>query len=54
MYDHTYPTSWKKQFCRYFLHAFSTAEILKRHINDYFNINGKQLITMPKIGEYLD
>ena len=31
----------------------STADILKSHFNDYFKINGKQMIKMPKIGEYV-
>ena len=39
MYDH---------FCRYCLQFFSPEEILKRHIKDHFEINGKQIITMPK------
>ena len=38
----------KKHFCRYCLQAFSTKEILKRHIKDCFKINGKQRIIMPK------
>ena len=42
MYDHTY--------C---LQAFSTEEILKRHIKDCFKINGKQMVTIPKKGEYV-
>ena len=46
MYDHTLHRG-RKKFCRY-LHAFSTEEILKRHINDCFKINGKQIIIMPK------
>ena len=29
-------------FYRYCLQGFSTAEILKHHINDWFKINGKQ------------
>ena len=35
------------------LHAFITEEILKHHIKDYFKINGKQKINMPKKGEYV-
>ena len=42
----------KKHFCCNCLQAFSTDEILKPHFKDYFQINGKQRITMPKIGEY--
>ena len=44
----------KKHFCRYCLQAFSTEEILKRHIKDCFKINGKQRIIMPKKGEYVN
>ena len=47
---------WKhpelKHFCRYCLHAFSIEEILKCHVKDYFKINGKQKIKVPKKGEY--
>ena len=43
----------RKHFCRYFLQDFSKAEILKSHVNDCFKINGKQMIKMPKIGEYV-
>ena len=42
----------KNIFCRYYLQAFSTEEILKRHIKGCFKINGKQKIIMPKKGEY--
>ena len=35
-------------FCRFYLKAFSTEEILKRHFKDCFQINGKQRIKMPK------
>ena len=45
MYDHTLHCD-KKHFCRYFLQAFSTEGILKRHIKDCFKINGKQKIMM--------
>ena len=37
----------------YCLHAFITEETLKRRIKDYFKINGKQTIKMPKKGEYV-
>ena len=37
-----------ENFCRYYLQAFSTEEILKHHIKDSFKINGKQRIIMPK------
>ena len=42
-----------KQFCCYCLQAFSTEEILKGHIKDFFKINGKQRIIMPKKDEYV-
>ena len=32
----------RKNFCRYCFHAFMTKEILKRHIKDYFKINGEK------------
>ena len=47
MYDHTLDHG-KKHFCRYCLQAFSTEEILRRHIKDCYKINGKQRIIMPK------
>ena len=40
-------------FCRYFLQAFSTEEILKRHIKVWFKRDGKQRIIMLKKGEYV-
>ena len=43
----------RKRFCRYCLHASITEEILKRHIKDCFNINGKQRVMMSKKGEYV-
>ena len=42
---------WKKHYCRYFLHAFITGEILKCYIKDCFNVNGKETIKKPKKGE---
>ena len=51
MYDHLLHRG-RKHFCHYCLHAFITEEILKHHIKDCFNINGKQTIKMPKKGEY--
>ena len=33
--------------------AFTTEEVLKRHIKDSFKINGKETINMPKKGEYV-
>ena len=38
----------KKHFCRYYLHAFSTWEILKRHIKECFKINDKKRIIKHK------
>ena len=52
MYDHSLHRG-RKHFCRYFLYAFITEEILKRDIKDYFKINGKQTIKMPKKGKYI-
>ena len=43
----------RKHFCRFCLQAFSTEEILKRHIKDFFKIIGKQRIKFPKKGEYV-
>ena len=40
MYGHTLHRG-RKHFCRYCLQAFSTEEILKCHVKDCFNINGK-------------
>ena len=40
----------KKHFC-YYLLAFSTEEMLKRCITDWFKNNGKQRIKMHKKGE---
>ena len=50
MHDHSLHRG-RRHFCRYFLHAFITEKILKRHIKDCFKINGKQTIKMPKKGE---
>ena len=52
MYDHTLHRG-RKHICLYCLQAFSTAKILKSHVNDLFNINGKQMVKMPKKGEYV-
>ena len=43
-YDHTVHRG-RKHFCRYCFQAFKTAETLKRHIIDCFQINGKQRIS---------
>ena len=53
MYDNSLH-SRKKYFCHYCLHAFIKEEILKRHIKDFFKINNKQKIKMPKKGEYVN
>ena len=50
MYDHLLHRG-RKHFCCYCLHAFITEEVLKCHIKDCFNINGKQTIKMPKNGK---
>ena len=52
MYDHTLHHV-TKNFYRYFWYAFTTKEMLKRHIKDCFKINGKQIIIMPKKGKYV-
>ena len=41
MYDHTLHRN-RKHFCCYCSQAFSTEEILMRHIKDCFKINAKQ------------
>ena len=52
MYNHTlHPL--KEYFCYYCLQALSATEILESHINICFRISGKQLIQMPKKGEYV-
>ena len=38
----------EKHFCCYYLQALNAAEILKRHIKDFFKINGKLKIIMLK------
>ena len=52
MYDHSLHCG-RKHFCSYCLHAFITEEILKRHIEDCYEINGHQRIKMPKKDEYI-
>ena len=52
MYDYTLHHG-RKHFCHYCLQAFRTAEILKCNINDCFKTNSKQMITIPKKGEYV-
>ena len=51
MYDHILHRG-RKHFCRYCLQDFSTEEILKRHIKDFFKINGIQRIMLNEINEY--
>ena len=51
MYDHTLHRG-RKHFC-YCLQGFTSEEILKLRIKDYFKINGKQRIIMPNKGEYV-
>ena len=41
MYNHSLHHG-KKTFFHYYLHAFITEEILKRHIRNCFKFNGKQ------------
>ena len=52
MYNHTLHRG-RKHFCRYCLLAFSTEEILKRHIKDCFQINYKKRIIMLKKWKYV-
>ena len=52
MYNHTL-NHGKKHFSCYFVQTFSTEGILKRHIKNWFKINGKQNIIMLKKGEYV-
>ena len=53
MYNYTLHCG-RKHFCRYCLQAFSTEEILKRHIKNCFKINDKQRAVMPKKVNSLD
>ena len=50
MYDHLLHRG-RKHFRCYCLHAFIAEEVLKCHIKDCFNINGKQTIKMPRNGK---
>ena len=52
MYDHSLHRR-RKHFCCYCFHAFITEDILKCHIKDSFEINGKQTIKTAKKGEYV-
>lgn len=42
-----------KKKCRLCLQAFSTAEIIKSHVNHCFKINGKKIIKIPKGFKYI-
>ena len=46
-------THHTKHICCYCSQAFCTGEILKSHVNDCIKVNGKQMIKMPKNGEYV-
>ena len=52
MYGLTLNTG-RKNFCYHCFQAFSTSEILKIDVNDYFKINGEQIVQMSKKGEYV-
>ena len=53
MYDHTIYRG-RKHFCRYCLQDFYTKKILKGHVKDYFKVNGKLMIKIPKKVNMLD
>ena len=48
MYDQTIHCH-RKYFCYYCLQPFSSAEILERYRSDYFQINGNQMIKIPRM-----
>ena len=52
IYNHTLHHR-KKHLCRYNLQAFSTEEILKRHIKNRLKINGKPKIIIHEKVEYV-
>ena len=52
MYDYILHRK-RRHFCCYYLEAFSAAEMLKNHVNDYFKISGKEMIKMSKKGDYV-
>ena len=52
IYDHTLHRG-KKHLCCYCLQSYRTEEKLKCHVKDYFKINSKKTITLPKKGEYI-
>ena len=41
----------RKPFCRYYLQVFSGKEILKCFFFNFFRINGRKMIKMPRKGE---
>ena len=43
----------RRHFCCYCLQAFRATEILESHVNDRFEINGKEIIKPLKKGEYV-
>ena len=43
----------EENICHYCLLPFSTEEVLKRHIKDCFNINGKKKIIIPRKCKYV-
>ena len=51
-YDHSLHRG-RKCFCCYCLHAFITEQVLKHHVKDFFKINVKQNIKLPKKDEYV-
>ena len=52
MYDHILQCE-RKHFCRSYLQAFIIENILNCHMKDYFKIDGKLKIIMPKEPEYV-
>ena len=50
MYDRSLHRG-RKHFYRYCLHAFITEKNLKHRVKDFFKINCKQTINMPKKDE---
>ena len=52
MYDYSLHCG-RKRFCCYCLQDFSTEDILKCHIEDFFKINGKQRIIIPTKDEFV-
>ena len=51
MCDHTLHCE-RKDFCRYCLQAFNTEK--KKHAQDCFKVDGKQMIKIPKKVNMLD